>query len=279
MGKRTRLLAAYYRRLRMTSAAETMRALVHPCRLREHMSNIAVGSVQERSNPYRPTFSRDEEARFCAELLRLAPDDVLRAFDELEAGAAFMADLRQRYARLHPEWPGGLHVGRFRCWYAIARLGQPDLMVETGVHDGLSSALILRAMDRNGKGTLISIDLPAMDMPAGVDGPGWLVHPSLRSRWERKLGDARKLLPEVMAEHPRIDVFIHDSDHERGHREFEFRTARRDAALGALLLSDDDADDLLDLLAGEWSGARAWVRCTLPDGDTAHLDGIRLAGD
>ena len=278
MGKRRRILLAYYRRLRMKSAGETLRALLHPSRLREHMSNIAAGSVRERSNPYRPTSSRSEEARFCAELLQLAPEDVFSAFDELEADSDFMADLRDRYARLRPEWPGGLHVGRFRCWYAITRLRQPEVMVETGVHDGLSSALILRAMDRNDKGKLISIDLPAMDMPTGVDGPGWLVPQSLRSRWERKLGDARKLLPEVVEEHPRIDVFIHDSDHERGHREFEFRTASLSVGPGTLLLSDDDADDLLDVLAAEWSGARSWVRCTLPDDDTAHLGGIRLGG-
>lgn len=275
MGNRRQLLAAYYRRLRMKSPGETLRALLHPGRLREHLGKIATGAVHSGSNPYRPSLSRRAEAEFCGRLLSRPAGDAEAAFDELEQDAMFLEDLRARYAGRRPEWPDGLDVGRFRVWYALVRLKQPDTIIETGVHDGLSSALILRAIERNGHGELISIDLPSMDLPAGTQ-PGWLVPQALRSRWRLHLGDARKLLPEIVEQLHTVDVFIHDSDHERGHREFEFRTAKRAAGPGSLLLSDDDADDLLDTLAAEWAGDRTWVRCALPDGDSAHLGGIRL---
>jgi len=155
-------------------------------------------------------------------------------------------------------------------------------VVETGVHDGLSSALILRALARNERGELVSVDLPSIDLPTGA--PGWLVPESLRSGWSLRLGDARRLLPEVAERYARVDVFIHDSDHAREHREFEFRTMKPVlsavdgpvAAPAGLLLSDDDADDLLDVLAAEWSASRFGVRCTLPGDDTAHIGGVRL---
>ncbi len=279
---RRKLVASYYRRLRMKSVPATLGAMLDPRRLGAHVRNIVAGEVRERSNPYRRTFSRPDEARFCADILDCPPADVEAAFDELDADEAFLRDLRERYARLRPEWPDGLDPGRFRMWYAIVRLRRPEVVVETGVHDGLSSALILRALDRNERGELVSIDLPSIDLPAGA--PGWLVPDALRSRWSLRLGDARRLLPEVAERYARVDVFIHDSDHAREHREFEFRTMKpvlsaaegQAAAPAGILLSDDDADDLLDVLAAEWPAARFGVLCTLPDDDTARIGGLRL---
>ncbi len=277
-----RLLAAYYQRLRRKSAGATLKALLHPRRLGLHIRNLLAGRVQAQTNPYRPTLSRADEARFCADLLCVSPAEVERAFAEIDSDEPFLTDLRKRYAQLRPEWPEGLHLGRFRIWYAVVRLRAPRVVVETGVHDGLSSALILRALDRNERGELVSVDLPSIDLPAGA--PGWLVPEALRSRWSLRLGDARRLLPEVAERYARVDVFIHDSDHAREHREFEFRTMKPVlsaaegpvAAPAGLLLSDDDADDLLDVLAAEWSAARFGVRCILPGEDSAHVGGLRL---
>src|SRR4029077_9820456 len=41
--------------------------------------------------------------------------------------------------------------------YGVVRLLRPSVVVETGVFDGISSAMILRAMARNRFGTLVSI--------------------------------------------------------------------------------------------------------------------------
>jgi len=55
-------------------------------------------------------------------------------------------------------------------YYALVRLVQPTLVVETGVCDGFSSRFLLLAMQRNGQGTLHSIDLPNQDVPLGSEG-------------------------------------------------------------------------------------------------------------
>jgi hypothetical protein len=52
--------------------------------------------------------------------------------------------------------------------YVCVRILKPDIMVETGVASGSSSAYILHAMDLNRKGFLYSIDLPNADTGASI---------------------------------------------------------------------------------------------------------------
>jgi len=136
-------------------------------------------------------------------------------------------------------------------YYALVRVMQPDLVVETGVCDGFSSRFLLLAMERNRRGMLHSIDLPNQDveldrtgnrqrdiMPSGREA-GWLVPADLRSRWRLHLGDTRDLLPKLLPALDPIDVFIHDSLHTYDHMLFEYRTAWPHLRSGGILLSDD----------------------------------------
>ncbi len=59
-----------------------------------------------------------------------------------------------------------------------------------------------------------------------------------RSRWSYRLGDAKVLLPRILAEED-VDVFIHDSLHTATHMLFEYATARALMPEKTLLLSDD----------------------------------------
>ncbi len=136
-------------------------------------------------------------------------------------------------------------------YYALVRVMQPDLVVETGVCDGFSTRFLLLALERNGRGTLHSIDLPNQDVDLDQGGSrqrdvmaagretGWLVPVSLRSRWRLHLGDAQVFLPELLPTLGPIDVFIHDSLHTYEHMLFEYRTAWPHLRGGGVLLSDD----------------------------------------
>ena len=121
--------------------------------------------------------------------------------------------------------------------YLIVRLHKPEFMVETGVFDGISSSIILQAMEDNGWGSLVSIDLPAHQpisestaamkesvLPDGCE-PGWLIPEYLRHRHRLELGDSKKILSEILQKQSGIDIFLHDSLHSAEHMKFEYETA------------------------------------------------------
>jgi predicted O-methyltransferase YrrM len=126
--------------------------------------------------------------------------------------------------------------------YVCVRILKPDLMVETGVASGSSSAYILHAMELNRKGFLYSIDLPnaatGASLPEGKQ-TGWLVPHQLRHRWKLIFGRSQGKLPILLKELGSIDAFLHDSEHTYEIMYFEYQTAWKHLRSGGLLLSDD----------------------------------------
>ncbi len=121
------------------------------------------------------------------------------------------------------------------------RAFQPETVVETGVANGVSSAYILLALQKNERGALHSVGLnDPQYLPVGKP-LGWIVPESLRSRWNLLVGDSRGLLPPLLAKLGTIDVFIHDSLHIYDHMLWEYRTAFPFLRPGGLLFSDDAA--------------------------------------
>ena len=137
----------------------------------------------------------------------------------------------------------------YRCLlYIITRILKPSLFIETGVHNGMSSAFILLGMEHNDLGELYSIDLPPIDqrildqgthaLPTGKD-PGWIIPNNLRKRHSLLLGSAEELLPALLAKKKSIDLFLHDSDHCYSHIMFETSIAWRYLKLGGFILIDN----------------------------------------
>lgn len=106
--------------------------------------------------------------------------------------------------------------------YAVIRAAKPDCVLETGVANDVSSAYLLLAMERNEKGALYSIDVNDGSFLPGGKQVGRVVLAWLRGRWTLRLGDARELLPRMLAELKSLDVFIHDSLHTYDHMKFEY---------------------------------------------------------
>lgn len=169
---------------------------------------------------------------------RLGRDDL--------SGAAAVA------ARLDLDGPGR---GRSLLLYGALRLLRPRVVLETGCFSGWDSAVMLLALKDNGCGRLHTIDLPGYTseersaafraslpqggLPPGLP-PGFLVPPSLHERWDLRLGDARRLLPELLASlGAPVDVFFHDSEHSYGHMMWEYTSVAPHLRPGAILASDD----------------------------------------
>lgn len=97
----------------------------------------------------------------------------------------------------------------------------------------------LRALERNGHGSLHSIDIDRRDFVPSGEAIGWVVPDRLRARWTLYLGDARDVLLPLLKDLGEIDVFIHDSLHTRAHMYFKYEAACPHLRPGGYLVSDD----------------------------------------
>jgi len=153
---------------------------------------------------------------------------------------------------------GGITRGSRSRLYAVIRALRPRVLVETGVCNGVSSAVILQALEDNHLGRLHSIDLPEFaesdvqtDHWAGKGGavipsgnaPGWVIPPGLRRRWQLIVGRSQDQLPKLLGRLGTIDLFFHDSEHSYDCMMSEFELAFDRLRGGGALLSDDIASN------------------------------------
>ena len=135
--------------------------------------------------------------------------------------------------------------------YALVRLTAPEHVVETGVSSGVSSAHILLALQRNGRGTLHSIDLPihqkgpvlgARETPVALPPgrrSGWAIPAPLKSGWDLHIGPAQQLLPVLVDRLPSLGLFLHDDLHTPSHLAFELAAIRPKLLPGSVVLADN----------------------------------------
>lgn len=106
---------------------------------------------------------------------------------------------------------GGLNRFTPHRLYAVVRDRSPDVVVETGVCNGVSSLVTLAALEENGTGRLLSVDLRDDErVPEGKD-PGWIIPDELRDRWSLTMGDSVQTLPDVVDGVDSVDAFVHDT--------------------------------------------------------------------
>jgi hypothetical protein len=178
--------------------------------------------------------NEDELVPFLAESLDRDPREVEQYIGEVVADAEFERLLRARLKKKRWTRKQRPHFGRRLGWYAIARALKPRVIVETGIHDGLGSVLLLRALDRNAaegyEGRLISFDINPRS--------GWLVSEPLSSRW-RPVYAATAAALENELQGLEVGMIVHDSDHTYECEHFELTTAAARAAPTIALVSDN----------------------------------------
>lgn len=150
--------------------------------------------------------------------------------------------------------------------YALVREYEPEVVVETGVYNGVSTLSILAALEANGSGRLYSVDYSrhlnddsaAIDplvrqgfcrgrpscsedgthrLPPGEE-PGWIIPDHLRQRWELVCGKPQTELPPLLARLGAIDFFHHDSSHSASAMLFEFELAWQYLRPGGIAVSN-----------------------------------------
>ena len=138
--------------------------------------------------------------------------------------------------------------------YVLIRHIQPDHVLETGVFYGGNSLFLLKALEDNAQGKLVSIDYPdstirsdgenAQRHPGVGDSelytaqlsPGFLIPPSLRARWELVEGDSLKQIPKRAET---FELFVHDSDHAMPFLTKELAAVAPKLSENAMIVVDD----------------------------------------
>jgi predicted O-methyltransferase YrrM len=121
-------------------------------------------------------------------------------------------------------------------WRLIRSLNAAKV-VETGVAHGVTSRIILEAL--NGRGHLWSIDLPPTWAPDLHREIGAAVGDGSLDRWSLISGSSRRRLPTLLSRIAPIDLFVHDSHHSRYNMQFEMNKAWMALRPGGAMVVDD----------------------------------------
>jgi predicted O-methyltransferase YrrM len=125
-----------------------------------------------------------------------------------------------------------------RTCYLLARAMRPDVVLETGVAFGVTTAFLLKALEQNRRGVLHSIDRP----PAGAAADRWvgaLVPAELRGHWTLHRGASLRVMPGLLPRIGSLGLFVHDSRHTYRNILGELECVERHLAPGAVVLADD----------------------------------------
>lgn len=160
-----------------------------------------------------------EIANFLAPILSTTPEQVLAWFEEARTDQYLARD-----RGFHWSAKRYLSLGNRLMYYPVVRAIKPRVIVEAGVHEGLASEMFLAALRRNAAeghpGKLISLDIH--------EDTGWLVHPDLRSNWQRVMGSTMTHLDPAL-EGLEVDLFLHDTPHMPEVISHELNTVMRHA--------------------------------------------------
>jgi Methyltransferase domain len=203
------------------------------------------------------------------------PCPLLAGLDDL------MADVSTRLAS------AGLGFGRGTYgWYSDAEISlcqavwctvlhrRPTAVIETGVAHGVTSRIVLEALNRNASGHLWSIDLPHPLDHALHTQTGAAVTDSCRERWTYVKGSSRQRLPGLIGEVGQLQLFIHDSLHTAKNTLFEMEQASAAMSPGGVMVVDDiKSHDGFESFAGRHRNYRTIV---CPSADRIGLFGIAV---
>ena len=158
---------------------------------------------------------------------------------EAEDAAIWVYSNFENVAKNKPNLPFPNHYNADNSFslicYALTRYLKPAVVLETGVSYGITSAIVLLALDRNNCGQLISIDLPPLSDPLG-EYTGFGIPEHLRKNWILHFGSTRQLLPKVEKKTTNMGLFISDSANIYTLQRYEFESVWRVLASGSVMI-------------------------------------------
>ena len=121
----------------------------------------------------------------------------------------------------------------FTLLYSLIKANKSKLIIETGVANGISTNAIMKALEGSGgDGELNSFDLLPETSKAYLGGGNWNFH-LLKGK------NVHKQIKSVVSVFPKVDVWVHDSNHGYRWQKFEYLLALSVLSKNGILISDD----------------------------------------
>jgi len=121
----------------------------------------------------------------------------------------------------------------FSLLYVLVMSKKPQLLVETGVANGVSTNSIMLALgEANSSGSLHSFDVLPETKDAYIGEGKWNFHLLDKKRTHKQLSVA-------VGKFPLVDTWLHDSNHGYRWQKFEYLLALSRLKEGGILISDD----------------------------------------
>jgi hypothetical protein len=189
------------------------------------------------------TYDIENEAELVACLAKVlaAPEHRLRQHLVELRHEPELNELLDREVRWRPAFKRRqrLAAHHLAAWLII-RETEPQVVVETGILDGLGSRTMLAALQLNehegARGLLISFDI--------IPNAGALVPDRLKRNW-RPVYESTTTAMDRELQNLSVGFLTHDSDGRAEHQRFEFNTALAHAATPIILMTPRDGEHAL----------------------------------
>lgn len=204
-----------------------------------------------------------------SDYLSITPDILRSYYDEISEDEEFLSGINARLRKVREEH--GFTKAIFARetidsadWFAFERILiyvlvrhlKPAAVLETGVYYGGNTSFLLAGLHRNGKGRLVSIDLPDSAIRAGVSAetalrhplvgdselyertlkPGFIIPDYLKKYWDFVEGNSLEVIP---TRSETFDLYLHDSDHSMDFLSAEIAAAWPRLSPEATVVVDD----------------------------------------
>lgn len=187
----------------------------------------------ENSNYYYDITELNKEhlSHLIAHVTKGSPKVIVGYFEELEQDQALRNHIEAGLSAYGQDI-AEIHYGRRLGWYALIRELKPNLVLETGVHQGVGACVIASALLKN-----ISEGYSGHYLGTDIDpNAGMLLTGKYQSVGEILYGDSVESLKKVDS---KIDVFINDSDHDPEYEAIEYDTIASKLSQKSVILGDN----------------------------------------
>ena len=186
--------------------------------LRGNAQGVSIGYISKSGSVILPTFD---------ELVLRFP---LIMLSDLKDGQSLYDEIVERQSgSIYPEnYDSGLKLNAFL--YAYIKAYDPKVIVETGVANGITTNVIMRALSGR-QSVLHSFDIDSRTKASFTGKENWVFH-LLTPPFHKNLKSVSKSIG-------RVDLWLHDSNHGGLWQSYEYALALSSLSPQGILVSDD----------------------------------------